>query len=672
MPFVQPPVLNRPSVIRFLLQSCRQTAFARWFIASLALLAAQPETKAAETSPAPAGGEMAGIDADEVVTLPPYKLDAVEPPWALDTRSAITSVVSSRQELGTTMVDTLRALPGVRIDQPGGPGGRSSIYLRGGEENSAIVLLDGVPVNNPTDSRGGGFDFGTVDAGEFAVAEVVRGPVSARYGPDALSGVIKLTSDVMGVPDVARLTVDAGGHGLAAAHASTATTRGGLTAAVSAGWSKDGNRDGGSFARHEAAAAGVTWQGRSLEGRMSLRYGRQDSAAFPDDSGGTRFSVLRSLEERAGSTTTAAIELLSPGVRSAGFRWRVRSWGAWLHAHDDSPGVAPGLRDPAGLPASHETTTLQRLGFAAEGTAEAGAAGTLAVGVDGQSERGKSDTVLIFGPSSIPTPFTATRGRIGAFAEYTWYPASGWLVQPSLRVDRARNYRPRVAPRLGVRVPIAGDSVLRMNAGTGSKLPSFYAVSNPLVGNRALKPEKMQTLDLGIERRLAGGRGTVEGGLFSSRYRDGIDFDPGPPPRLVNRNVIRSDGAEAALRIQAADSLEFMLAGTYADVRSEPGGGPLRGRARTEGAVRVRWQPARGLILDAAAMAVGRVFDSSVPTGEVFLPGRRRVDLAARYQLRRALTLTAAIDNLFDARSEEAIGFRSPGVRIRGGLEVKF
>jgi iron complex outermembrane receptor protein/vitamin B12 transporter len=69
---------------------------------------------------------------------------------------------------------------------------------------------------------------------------------------------------------------------------------------------------------------------------------------------------------------------------------------------------------------------------------------------------------------------------------------------------------------------------------------------------------------------------------------------------------------------------------------------------------------------------VGRVFDSSVPTGEVFLPGRRRVDLAARYQLRRALTLTAAIDNLFDARSEEAIGFRSPGVRIRGGLEVKF
>ena len=39
------------------------------------------------------------------------------------------------------MADQLRGQPGVHIDQPGGPGGRSSIYLRGGEENYTVVLL---------------------------------------------------------------------------------------------------------------------------------------------------------------------------------------------------------------------------------------------------------------------------------------------------------------------------------------------------------------------------------------------------------------------------------------------------------------------------------------------------------------------------------------------------
>ncbi len=571
-----------------------------------------------------------------------------------------------------TMVDALRAFPGVHIDQAGGPGGRSSLYLRGGEENYTIVLLDGVPVNNPTDSRGGGFDFGTLDAGEFALAEIVRGPVSARYGPDALSGVIKLTSDVLGIQDGSKIAVDAGGKGLAAAHAATSAHEGGWTAALSSSWLVDGDRAAGSYARHAAIAAGATWQGRNLEWRMSVRYGRQDSAAFPDDSGGKRFAVLRSLEERSGSTTTADIELLSPGVRRTGIRWRVRSWGAWLHAHDDSPGVAPGVRDPIGLPASAEATTLQRFGLSAEGAVDLGGSGTLAMGVDGQSEYGRSDAVLRYGASPIPAPFTATRDRSGAFAEYTLHPAPGWLIQPSVRFDRTRNFSPRATPRLGIRVPIASTTALRLNAGDGFKLPSFYALSNPLVGNHALKPEKARAVDLGIERQFAGGRGAFGLGGFSSRYRDGIDFDPGPPPRLVNRHEIRSDGLEASLRLKTIGALEWLLAGTYADIRSEPGGGPLRGRPRTEGSVRVIWRPRDGLMVAASVNAVGSVFDSSVPTGDVFLPGWRRVDLAARCQIRRGLTVTAAIDNLFGVRYEEAIGAPSPGVRIRGGIEARF
>jgi len=103
-----------------------------------------------------------------VVRLPPYELDAVEPPWAVDTRTALTSVLLPAPDAMTTVADALRAYPGVHVDQPGGPGGRSSLYLRGGEENYTIVLLDGVPVNNGTDARGGGEEPLRKPAGRYA------------------------------------------------------------------------------------------------------------------------------------------------------------------------------------------------------------------------------------------------------------------------------------------------------------------------------------------------------------------------------------------------------------------------------------------------------------------------------------------------------------------------
>ena len=610
-------------------------------------------------------------EAAGVVRLPPYELDAVEPPWAVDNRTGLTSILLPPADAMTTMADALRAYPGVHVDQPGGPGGRSSLYLRGGEENYTIVLLDGVPVNNGTDSRGGGFDFGTLDANEFPAVEIVRGPVSARYGPEALAGVIKLTSDVLGPPGGSVAGAGAGTRGQAMAYAETSARQDGTTAAASFHWSEDGRRADGNFARHEAVAAGASGQSRSLEWRASVRHDWTESASFPDDSGGPQFAVLRALEERWGSTTTADLEVLSPEARSSGVKWRLRTWGAWLHAHDDAPAVAPGVRDPAGLPASLEATTLQRVGFAAEGAVEAGADGTLAMGLDGQSEDGRSNAALVYGPFAFPASFAAMRNRVGAFGEYTWRPAAGWLVEPSLRVDEYRQAGARLTPRLGVRVPLAASTVLRLNAGTGFKPPSFYALSNPLVGNPALRPEKAQTADAGIER-LFGSRGTLDLGFFSSRFRDGIDFDPGPPPRLVNRSQIRSDGLEASVRWKAGDTLELGGTGTYADARSEPGGGRLRGRPRTEGSVHVAWTPVKTLAIAASLVAVGQVLDSSVPTGDILLPDWHRLDLSARLQLRPGVSVLAAVENALDERYDEAVGVPSPGVRWRAGISARF
>jgi len=211
-----------------------------------------------------------------------------------------------------------------------------------------------------------------------------------------------------------------------------------------------------------------------------------------------------------------------------------------------------------------------------------------------------------------------------------------------------------------------------VNAGTGFKPPSFYALANPLVGNPDLKPERAVTVDAGVRHVLAGQQGLLDLTVFTSRFRDGIDFDPGPPPRLVNRADIRSRGAEGALTWRPTAT--FSLAGslTYTDARSEPDHARMRARPRWQSGLAATWQARRTLSLRASWISVGNVPDSSVPTGDVLLDGWTRLDLAVVWQPGNRAGLTLAVDNMLDRAYEEAIGFPSPGRRVRAGLRLRF
>ena len=93
-------------------------------------------------------------------------------------------------------VTLLRKFPDIHIDNPGGLGGVSSLYLRGGEPNYTQVLVDGIAVNDPTNSRGGSFDIGTIDISNVQRIEVLRGPQSAKFGSDALAGVVNFITNL--------------------------------------------------------------------------------------------------------------------------------------------------------------------------------------------------------------------------------------------------------------------------------------------------------------------------------------------------------------------------------------------------------------------------------------------------------------------------------------------
>ncbi|MGE5321637.1 MAG: TonB-dependent receptor plug domain-containing protein, partial [Actinomycetota bacterium] len=88
------------------------------------------------------------------------------------------------------ILEPLEQVPGVQVLQSGQRGAATSIFIRGGNSNANKVVLDGVPLND----IGGVVNFGNIATTGIQEFEVLRGPNSVLYGPDAMAGVVSLTT----------------------------------------------------------------------------------------------------------------------------------------------------------------------------------------------------------------------------------------------------------------------------------------------------------------------------------------------------------------------------------------------------------------------------------------------------------------------------------------------
>ena len=88
------------------------------------------------------------------------------------------------------IADALRLQPGLQIATTGQRGGTTSLYVRGGQSDFNKLLIDGIPAND----IGGAFDFGDLSSTAVDQVEILRGPNSVLYGPDAIASVINVTT----------------------------------------------------------------------------------------------------------------------------------------------------------------------------------------------------------------------------------------------------------------------------------------------------------------------------------------------------------------------------------------------------------------------------------------------------------------------------------------------
>jgi vitamin B12 transporter len=517
------------------------------------------------------------------------------------------------------LLELLRLEAGVDLARTGGPGGQTSVFLRGSNSNHVLVLIDGVRV---AASGTGAFTWEILDPSLIERIEIVRGPRAARWGSDAIGGVIQIftrrgpgaeASLRYGSDDDRRAAARWGSDSFSLS--AMARKVDGFSSQNPRGFAFDPDDDG--FRNLGAAVGGrvdlaggtLDWRGRIASGRTEFDQGESDfdNASWRADFRGPARGPwqiqagLGMLDDRLETATAFGVN-----------RVDTRRWQA--------------------------DVLLER--------ALAGGHVWL-LGLDAWRESGESRGQWNESRSNLGL-FTGLDGRIGTLG-----------YELALRLDDDENFGTETSGNLGLNWRVADPIRLYASIGRGFRAPDFSQLYSPgfdglFAGNPALEPERSWATELGMDWRIATGQ-RLGLSLFENRIDDLIDFS-GPAFGAINVREARIRGLELSHDLRRGPwSSAFNL--TWQDPEDRSTGLDLLRRADFKGNWVLERDFSQRARLGMELVHVGRRSD----VGSVRLPSYTLVNLRAAWRWRDNLSAELRLENLDGRDIEPLFGFNAAG-----------
>ncbi len=629
----------------------------------LALLLPLPATLLAQAAP----------PAPDTVRLPAVVVTATRTAASPDQVPNAVTVLSGNdlRERGITRVaEALREVPGLTVVQSGPAGGVVSLFMRGGESDYVRVLVDGVPANEP----GGAIDLSNLTTSNVDRIEIVRGPASALFGSDAVSGVIQIFTR-RATPGVVAANVEALGGGAGGSFGATA--RGGSRGG-NAGWSLGASwlDEAGVWARNNRFR---NWSGSGMvyaagaAGDVQLAVRHDDGLYhFPTDGAGNPTDLN---QYSAGRLTTVSLD----GGRRVSSAVELRLLAGATSGVDDAVNPPDSANDPSTYSArteygrrSADVRTNVRL-----------AATTLTAGVAGERETFRSSSDSIERTRTGGAGYAQVLAPLGPRIMLT----AGGRAEDNDRFGRF------ATGRLGVVVRAAAATRLRLSAGTAFKEPTFLENYGGgwSTGNPSLAPERSRSIEAGVEQHLADGRLVVTATAFTQRFDSVIQYTyavPAGQPNYTNVAGASARGLELDLRSALGHGVRVDAEWTWLHTAVTDSGvdgstfavrHPLLRRPAQSGSLALSRFAGRG-DLSVRLLVVGRRedlgYDANFTPMRVVLPAYNRVDLGGTLVLLTAgdgqpeSSALVRVENVLDTRYQEVRGFPARGRTVWLGLRL--
>lgn len=524
------------------------------------------------------------------------------------------------------LLELLRRQPGVDLARTGGSGQQTSLFLRGGNSNHVLFLVDGVRVAS---ANTGAAAFEHLPLDQVERIEIIRGPRASYFGSDAISGVIAITTrERSGASALLRV----GSHGrTAAAAAFGASSERGAFSVQLGGEEYDGFSASlpGAFG-YDPDDDGYSHRNLGLRGRYELGSQRLGFSALA-----TRQDVEFDQGETAVDQHALAATLEGPLASG------------WMHRL-----TLGGARDDLDTPAYFARFLTRRQNL--DWVHDVAVAGDqhLVFGANLQREHGRNlDTfagpVSVFDESlSHQAGFVGWQGVRGAF-EY----------EGALRYDDHETFGGETTAQAALGWRFESGRVYA-NWGQGFRAPNLNELYSPgygglFGGNPDLEPERSRALELGLDLRLGATTLGING------YRNDIDeliaYQGGETFQAINVARARIDGVELSFE-QRIDAWTLAANTTWQDARDADTGNDLLRRPARKANVDLGYALSESLRLGA-----GVIYASSRQDFDGELPAYTVLDLRADWAISAAWHLTARLGNAFDREYSLASGFATAG-----------
>jgi vitamin B12 transporter len=621
-----------------------------------------------------------------------------------ETGASITVITAEEieQKKKMTVVDMLKDAPGISVTQSSSLGGLADLYIRGTSSNHAVVLIDGVKVNDPS-SAGHQFDVAHLAADNIERIEIVRGSQSTLYGSDALGGVINIITKK--------------GEG---------KTR--FAAQV----------EGGSFYTFKESAGvsgGYDWA------HFSINASRMDSRGFQRTSSwrGIRKSFLSNRHDGYDNTSASA---------RAGVKTFHDSWLSLSFRYTDA-----GMKIANSSYQEDKNHTIESqhlsLNLAYEIPVFEWWESTLLFSYMNQFQRDKNlpdlyeylTQEIIYGYGSFGYSNMTFRGKnmsgefknrfiisdideilCGVLYEkeyaqtmpywhmWNWY---DWglfsaVMEPTSPIDKttgtwavyAQNHLKllkRIYVIAGVRYTrpdhfsssvdygVSGSFILpvietrlKANVGTGYKTPSLYQLYNTFerydrLSFAYLKPERTLSYDAGIEQPLWENRIVLEANYFNIDYKNMIIYDTIADSwgRYYNSNAF-TRGVECVLTFKPIEGVTLKGFYTYSKtVNKTLRSGDMVRRPRHRAGVSVNYAFLKKGNINISLAYTGKRRDYSWTYPFVgYMNPYYKLDAAASWWMIDQLQIFIRAENLLNKKYEEVRGYRTPMFSLYGGVKA--
>ena len=607
----------------------------------------------------------------------------------------ITGEELQRRQVKTVM-DALRLSQGLTVFSDGGPGTASSVRIRGSNADQVLVVIDGAIMNSATL---GNFNFANLTTDNIERIEVLRGAQSMLWGADAMGGVINITTKKGAGGPSASAFFEYGSFSSIREGGQASGKKGPVdfSAAISrwdyTGFSAVNYRRGASErdGYHNWQASTKVGIELPYEGRLDLNFRFLQGKSNFDGGFGGGFDIL------------GAYSRSQQYVYSAAYQQPITNW--WtqvltLSRQNENLRSSPGTSardlvtgfvfnplDPQFNPESQINTVANRIEW--QHNFQLGKPLLLTAGYQYREQQGENFN-LTTGVTDINNHIISSHAGFAQGQLNLWDRvfATAGVRQDDYNVfGNATTYRATA----GYLHQETGTK-LRGSYATGFRAPTINQLFFPVLGNPNLKPEKSQSMDIGVDQYLLDNRLTISGGFFWNHYRDMILFQQNLPvcgPDTVfgdplgnfcaqNVGQVSTKGWEASVKYAVVKDVVFVKSldvqaqytNTLTRNLDDNPGNRVPRMPVDQWSMIISYKPIDPLRINLEGRYVGSRFNDaanrqSMPAFDVW-------NISASYNVTNRVQTYVRLDNIFNEKYEEVLLFGTPVRSIFVGLRVNY